>query len=732
MAGDVKSDRWRARPWFLLRGTGLPFAWLEALGERLAWTIEDERAWAAAVERARAGLRALVHRPLFEEAVFMSGGELGRGGWRGWLDRPERNSKARGRERTLLRYAQRLCAKNDSTSFFGAVGAGRFDLVESADRERPICATRRVFITQWVAQQLLAQAGDALRASDGFIEHPGRAPGAAADDADLFSLRVEARGGLSVEAAATGRSAALGADGETSLAELAARLAWPVDDVEALLDAGLLTSWTELPTGLEDPVAEALARLRRQPTGSVRDLWLSRFEALERRRADFEAAAYPARRPLLEGLEAFVAELTGEAPRRKAGEFYASRTMIFESCARTAEPIGLPAGWAGAIEESVAAWLEVCLLPAALERARFRAWFDHHAGGDAGRIPWREVVATLKRDPISFEGARSPEVDALRAAEQALRTSIRAAVDAHVAAQGPDVPCALPPSLARDALAPVAALLEEPGAAFANPDIMLVWAHGVLTPVLAEAHHLPYLTPYLTPALPQRDQIVADTSAHLAALCAPALPAFVCAYQHSFISVTDDFGAVALELSGSAPVQRGRRASFAELGVRRTRRGFDFEVPSYEGATLRVVPLARVTRLDRAAAAFPVSGIDLGAWLPDPRAPRILWGDLVVQRRRWIVRSDAWAARAPYEAAARLRDLCGEHFPRWTFVITGAEPKPVLIDWANPLSVELAQWMAARSNSLTFGEMLPGPGQLWLTGPDGLHTSELRTLFVRR
>lgn len=719
---------WRPFRWFLLRATGLPFDWFGRMVETPAWAAGDEAAWAARVAEARAGLRGLVGRPLFEEAVFMCGSALDGMDWAGWLADPRRNSRARGRERALLRYAQRLCAKNDSTSFFGAVGAGRIDRVQGVEVVHPVAARRRVLVAQWVVQRLLDRAAEALRAEGGFVERPERGPGLVVDARGASAHRVGARGQLRRQ------DGEAGGEGVVALVERAdGATAAGGGVVERLIDDGLLRSWTELPTGLEDPLAEAAARLRRQPAGPARDRWLARLGELEAMRAAFEAARYPERRALLAEMEARVAALLGEAPRRRAGRFYASRGLLIEVCGRTEEPVGLPAGWAAAAAAPLASFLDLGLLGAALERARFRAWFDARAG--VGEAPWREVAAALRDDPVGFETAGGPEVEALRAAERAVRAHLRARIAEHLTAHGPEVPCVLSPEEIGPLLEPVADLLAGAGAAFANPDLMIARVHDRPVPILAECHHLPCLTPYLLPGLAQRDAIVADARALLAELCAPARPALVASYQHSLVSLADDHGEVALELSGTAARPRARRASFAELTVRRTGDGFAFTVPTYDGRRRAVVPLTRLTRLDRAAAAFPVVPPDVDAWLraeggPDP-LPRLCWGDLVIRRRRWRVRSDDWSAPTPRAAAARLRALCGDALPRFTFVTTGAEPKPILIDWANALSVELAVWLARRSRTLILEEMLPGPGELWLRGPDGLHTSELRTVFVR-
>ncbi len=140
---------WTAFPWFLLRGTGFPFGWFEALGAKPVWDVVDEGEWAARVEEARSALQTLVQRPLFREAVFTSNPTFEEFFPNCLKNLSERRTKvSRKQERTLLRYAQRFCAKNDTTSFFGALAAGRFDRIDPLE-PYPIATERRVFVTQW-------------------------------------------------------------------------------------------------------------------------------------------------------------------------------------------------------------------------------------------------------------------------------------------------------------------------------------------------------------------------------------------------------------------------------------------------------------------------------------------------------------------------------------------------------------------------------------------------------
>ncbi|HEY6003101.1 MAG TPA: hypothetical protein VIV57_09505, partial [Anaeromyxobacter sp.] len=130
--------------------------------------------------------------------------------------------------------------------------------------------------------------------------------------------------------------------------------------------------------------------------------------------------------------------------------------------------------------------------------------------------------------------------------------------------------------------------------------------------------------------------------------------------------------------------------------------------------------------------------------------PRLLVGDVVVQRETWTL-SRADLPRAPYAPGApellldvdRLRARTG--IPRHVYVrpTEGAvrrlgaggrdkDVKPVFLDLeSEPFLEILARWMA-RHGELEVSEMLPGPGELLWREADGRRTFELRTLIVPR
>ena len=159
-------------PIFLIRLAGVPFEHLERLHtpascaaarhllaqsneSKLDETLEDElgRARGALLESARAVLPPYL--------VFASEGASER--FLEFLTRPKaplspRNQDARRRERSLLLYLQRVCAKNDSLSEFGPCGWGKIDNHVEPLKATPCSgiAARECFLERWTAHGIAA------------------------------------------------------------------------------------------------------------------------------------------------------------------------------------------------------------------------------------------------------------------------------------------------------------------------------------------------------------------------------------------------------------------------------------------------------------------------------------------------------------------------------------------------------------------------------------------------
>ena len=138
----------------------------------------DAQAHAASVferelQGSRRALRALVANERFREAVFLSSPHMYEAGLQRFLAsplQPERCAEDKRTERQLVMYLQRVCTKNETTSFFGPIGYGRFGVEAGARPDSPRASAawpvswqqqtelgrRETFMAYWAVEALAA------------------------------------------------------------------------------------------------------------------------------------------------------------------------------------------------------------------------------------------------------------------------------------------------------------------------------------------------------------------------------------------------------------------------------------------------------------------------------------------------------------------------------------------------------------------------------------------------
>jgi hypothetical protein len=114
---------------------------------------------------------------------------------------------------------------------------------------------------------------------------------------------------------------------------------------------------------------------------------------------------------------------------------------------------------------------------------------------------------------------------------------------------------------------------------------------------------------------------------------------------------------------------------------------------------------------------------------------RVTCGRLILKRRSWdILPEELPTPGQPGENLcsyldwrqwARQRDM-----PRHVFVKLRDEPKPIYVDFANPLSLDLLEHLCKSPQAMRFSEMRPSPNELWLRDSRGRYCSEFRTSFT--
>ena len=171
----------------------------------------------------------------------------------------------------------------------------------------------------------------------------------------------------------------------------------------------------------------------------------------------------------------------------------------------------------------------------------------------------------------------------------------------------------------------------------------------------------------------------------------------------------------------------------------------DVEVVEAEGTVMARLPGGEVFEfLDLFEELFTSMVINrLQLFADRPHAPRVRIDHLVVSRESWrFSPADLDFAAEKDEVArfVRARDWAAAlGLPRYVFVKSSAEVKPVYVDFTSPIYVNALAKMVRRTNAeeqlpdktITVVEMLPTHDDLWLTDHEGnRYTSEFRFTWV--
>ncbi|MGS2618253.1 thioesterase domain-containing protein [Micromonospora sp. LZ34] len=755
--GDTGWSVWRDA---LLRTTGFPADGLAQLAAPQAAAAADEllatgagaeqfdKEFAEAMTAAGRRLTELAGDPLLREAVtWQNRGALVAldGLARGGPD-PARNVRRRDRERALLKYWQRYCGKNETVGFFGPSCWVTLDPArpETADvRPGPGLTRRRwVWFESWalsayadrIGQDLAVRSWWApmlcpqLSLADRAVRRPGRPP--------VPLIPVEA----ALLAAADGRRPA-----RELVADPAIGLRRPEDGyalLDRLVDRELITWDAGLPVS---PEAEDVLRQRIDAIGDEaarRDAGAGFDRLRAARDAVAAAAGDPDRlRAALDALDTTFTELTGQPPRRRAGQMYAGRTLCYEDTSRDLDVVfGKP------LLDRIAAPLAVLLQAArwladALERAYDAAFRELHdeLRAEAGGAPVALSDLWFLAQGL-FWGDGTRPVDTV-AAEFAARWAGLFGLDR------------LPPGATevRLPVADLAARVAEvfpagrpawPNARLHSPDLQICAAdadalgRGDYTVVLGELHAAwaSFDCQVFTPAHPDvgrlRDALTADLGERRIRLLFPTdWPRRTSRVAEALAGPTDR----QLAFAPAPGAEPERVLPTVDLTVTEQNGRLHTTAPDGQRWTLTEVfsPLLSTHAVD---------GFKLVA--AAPYTPRITLGELVVARQTW--RTTVGASGLATITGERDRFLAVRDWrrrlglPEQVYVKLGTETKPCFVDLGSPAFSNMfcAMVRAARTDggddtSLVVSEMLPTVADAWV--PDAVgrrYFSELRLHIV--
>ncbi|MEU2156242.1 lantibiotic dehydratase [Streptomyces sp. NPDC019396] len=706
----------------VLAATGAPH-WASRWNALVA-TFDEQSATAreeleAALLRARLGTAEAAGQDGVGHAVFVSNPSfhhtalqtppLAHPGWAEARDGDGALPRAlRRRVDTLHRYLRRFATKCETVSFFGPVLFGRLLpdqedalLVGAPGREKVV-----VEASAWLVEELRTQAAGEVPLAlqhvwpSPLFHRPDSSPMLErATDCRRFKVAAPALALWSAAAAAPGSrlDALIAAAGAVPPAQgtgtddtYAARL------VKALGPALIVSPWRLPATELH-----ALTRLAAEhPTASVVELAQARDTYAE--------AAWPERAGHLVAARAARAQDGGQVSR-DSGRHYADRELFHEDrSSPLSERVGFGAPVVDRIRQVTEAVFPLAFLAALLAREDAR---------DALRDELRGSPAPLAALAVREIPARSPRRDRL---DSVLRALVVRAVDQADTDGGPPPVVELSRSELDEALAPLwdSVSYGPQDACLPSPDLMAAGPDpATATWVLSELHDdCSSIFGGLERPLHSDPDGLWDGFGERVARAVPAGTAATIVSRRRSAHVTPELPGVSIELSGLSGKDRADVVPIADAVVPASA-----DAVLVRGQQRLLYPGDLSSTLHRALsrpALVPVP-VDLGA-----HTPRIVVDGVVLQRARWrlAVPERIGDTVTQWLAVQRLRAAHG--IPRHVYVKHPAEPKPLYVDFADPLSVlDIAR---LPEGEVVVSEMLPTPDQLWWRVADRPHCAEFR------
>ncbi|GAA1257124.1 hypothetical protein GCM10009677_04270 [Sphaerisporangium rubeum] len=652
---------------------------------------------------------------------------------------------ARQVERRLAAYLQRLAAKNETNSHYGPVNHGRLDPGLTAPLRvvrDPSRVTRTVFAAARLADALTAavhadprmrphlrpRRSVAFQVADGRATHTGTGRAVALSPEDVRLIEA--------------------ADGTRGVAELAADLGEPWTSVAArvaaLVHRRLLVFAPPAAPDTAYPLAAVAGWLASCPQAVDDDAdqavkeWSSTAQELTGLVAACAAEPRTTAMTALRRLEERYEELSGEAARRGGGTMYADRTLVFEECRGDLARFELGGGTARRVGDDlvpvIELWRTAALLRSHDQRRQARRVLDALTPrGDVPLLRYLRSATAAVPDGGPVGGPVDGTVGGTEdTALAGFGRALRGLLDGH--GDAPHVELA-PERLAAVSAGALAAIDDVSHPSFTSVDLMLAAdgpeaaAEGRFRLVVGEGHAPALLSVFPTDHFRRESGDPDRVAALLAKVFADA---GVRVGQVLIGRGTKIFpyrlADTLIELRPHLPGPGGVPA--AALRVRAD--GHGVALYDDDGPLLLHPQLRRAPGFDPFAPFTLPAVEDHPVTLPE-HTPRITVGGVVYQRERWRVPGLPWDAGLGgwglLRAAREWRARSG--MPEQVYYRTPEEPKPLLLDFTSRHLVELFHRHVARgAGPVTVSEMLPAPDDLWLTGPDGRHTMELRAFAV--
>ncbi|MCV4341494.1 lantibiotic dehydratase family protein [Pseudomonas capsici] len=657
----------------------------------------------------------------------------------------ERFSRTDSRKKQKLRlawsYAQRFCSKNDTSSFFGPLAWGRFDRLQAENvritsGEGSWIKERHTFFESWVIQRLVDQLNK--QCPDPHFMPLQLNQGCYLIDTTLH-MPVNKRQTLNPLTAQVLDYIQRPASSAPTLYGLLAAL--PQADagqLEALLEhlvarQIIRRGWQVSPRERQ-PVQVMLSFLSdSRLSDAFRAQWCERLTELEATRNRYALGDLSVRMASLEQMNLLLSE-AGVDLSRESGAMYVGRYPVYEDCSRNIE-VSLGRSLLEQVNADLAPLMRIhqWLIKACarqLHEFYVEVWQGFQAADAAAPVDFLAFLGAVQPRLAQVEANIIERTDALldQAWQQVLEGR---AEEAQVHLTAADVERLIEMLNARLDVQAFTVF----GSDFHSPDFLIASSstqalnQGDYEIILGEVHPGVHTLsqPVAEPFGPFNHDINRDVQ-RLFGGSRMVLADSPDSYQRSHIDwpLLSCYRQLVLP-SGGGCVDPGQR--FAAGRARLVMLQGRLHVEDVAGEFSEDLLCVYSTPMHRLGFALAGSAVARG----DRR--RIWLGKTLYKRASWWFTQEQFPC--PEFSVDKLDDALAwrawaqEHgLPRYVFAKIDIEPKPIFIDFDNPLSFDGVSNSMKKATHVKFSEMCPSPDELWLEEARGRFCCEIRTTFT--
>lgn len=679
-------------------------------------------------EQTRQKLIDFLSSPQVAEAIFISNPDAAQ---RMTALIAERHCANDSRKKQKIRlgwsYAQRLCTKNDTCSFFGPIGWGAFSEQQSTRvvvdwQPGNGLKQRRTFFESWLIQRLVEKINQCCPQLSLL---PLRLNAGCHLQQDILYYPLEKSRQL------TGQVLELLTEIIATPGITTAQLSTPPAGlVESLVASRVLDRGFEIAPGAAEPLEQLLRQMDEAclPAHFICH-WQAVFQQAQRLKDQYAGGDLTQRQSSLDALNQLFTD-AGVSLQRESGKMYVGRYPIYEDCA-SESAVTFSRDLQRHLERDFSGLMAIYTwLTRASGALLHEAWLAVYQRQAANHPAGVSLLALLHH-------LNAQQAVTQHAIQKKLLTMLETAWQPVLAsAQGKEV--VLDEAVLHGVverlylLCPLAGEFSVFGDSFHSPDIMLAAAdnhalnRGEFTLVLGETH--PAVHTLSQPVAAPFSPFNAEIAQHVSLLMGRSrliLADSPQSYQRSHIDwpLVERYSQLILPGGGGCVAHERRypigRAKVivreGRLWVVDSQNAFDEDLLCVYGSALHrlVFELAHDV-------------------VPRHEKRRIRFNQTIYKRQTWVFAQSQWPSPEADDFHAFVGWRCWQQshsLPRWVFIKCDSEPKPLFIDFDNPLAIDALTTVLKKAQRIQVSEMLPAPDQLWLNDARGRVCCEIRTTF---